>query len=213
MSREDSLSCNFQNFADFEWPARIGVIAISGRKGQGKDTTAIEIKRHTLNVPRLKIHTCHLAQPLKDIVANLFNRPSLSDKESIEALTGVTYRYIMQTLGTEWGRDIINPHIWTMCMTNVMLRLSYNNYRNLFFVPDVRFENELNHLRKAKFFRHVHVYGRETDQIDTHTSEALENIADERSIGIKNDGSFLNLQILIKHAYQDAIKHALKAPW
>jgi hypothetical protein len=49
---------------------------------------------------------------------------------------GVTVRHLLQTLGTEWGRQCVHPHLWTECWKRQVARHAY------VVVDDVRFVNE-----------------------------------------------------------------------
>jgi hypothetical protein len=68
----------------------------------------------------------------------LLNDPNL--KEQILPELAVTPRFMMQTLGTEWGRKIIHPEIWLLAWKRSVEELgAYGNV----VVDDVRFPNEL----------------------------------------------------------------------
>lgn len=58
----------------------------------------------------------------------------------------VTPRHMMQTLGTEWGRDLIHPQLWVMIMRRELLTHLVNHRLNA-VVTDVRFENEAKMIR------------------------------------------------------------------
>jgi hypothetical protein len=87
------------------------IIALTGLAGSGKSTAAdYLVENH--GFVRVKF-----AGPLKAMLSAL----GLSG-EHIEGslkevptplLNGRTPRYAMQTLGTEWGRDLIAPDLWT----------------------------------------------------------------------------------------------------
>jgi len=68
----------------------------------------------------------------------LLNEPEL--KERILPELGVTPRYMMQTLGTEWGRKLIHSEIWLLAWKRSVEELGI--YGNV-VVDDVRFPNEL----------------------------------------------------------------------
>ncbi len=115
------------------------LIGIAGRARAGKDTAA------DFTCKRFRFFNKHsFAKPIKEACRAIFDwndRHLYGDlKETIDPFYGISPRYAMQTLGTEWGRDIINPSIW-------VLRAA-KEYRNnieaveSMVVPDVRFENE-----------------------------------------------------------------------
>jgi|SRR5579872_1680765 len=112
------------------------IIGLAGRAGCGKSTAAAELVR--LGFTRVRF-----AGPLKDMMRAL----GLTDEE-IEGrfkespcalLCGRTPRYAMQTIGTDWGRDMIGPRLWVNAWETCVHRLPSH-------IPvvcdDVRFQNE-----------------------------------------------------------------------
>ena len=62
---------------------------------------------------------------------------SAEDKARIVPEFGVSGRYACQTLGTEWGRDMISPDIWTR---SLFINRPKDEYT---VIDDLRFPNEL----------------------------------------------------------------------
>ena len=58
-------------------------------------------------------------------------------EEGIPALGNVSFRYLCQTLGTEWGRNQITHNLW------VDLLLNNPDLPHLVVIDDVRFPNEI----------------------------------------------------------------------
>lgn len=118
-------------------PPLIGLI---GRKGSGKDTAALTLLgRGYQNVK--------FAGALKDMLRTFLAYQGL-DPETVERmvegdlkevptpyLCGQTPRHAMQTLGTEWGRDLIASDVW---VTSAINRTSGKPS----VLTDVRFPNE-----------------------------------------------------------------------
>lgn len=114
--------------------------------GSGKTTIA------NFLVEKYNYHRIPFADPLKLMTRSLLqsfgytitygdmllNNPIL--KEQILPELGVTPRFMMQTLGTEWGRKIIHPEIWLLAWKRSVEELGI--YGNV-VVDDVRFPNEL----------------------------------------------------------------------
>lgn len=104
---------------------------------------------------------------------------------------GVTMRHLLQTLGTEWGRQHIHKDLWVvLCRQN--LRRVDGPWCPLAIVDDTRFENEYHMLRDlgAVMVRVV----RETPEVTTapHESEGrLEHLPWDYTI--VNDGSVNDL--------------------
>jgi hypothetical protein len=117
------------------------VIGITGRKRHGKDTVARELVLHGFTVVRF-------ADPLKAMLRAFYGAhdlPLLEIERRIEGdlkevpcvyLNGRTPRYAMQTLGTEWGRDLIDTNLWT---DSLKRRAAAHDK---VAVPDMRFPNE-----------------------------------------------------------------------
>lgn len=66
-------------------------------------------------------------------------------EESQKMFGGQTPRFIMQTLGTEWGRKIIHPDLW-VSITKAEIQRQLETGRSV-VVDDCRFENEASCIR------------------------------------------------------------------
>lgn len=88
--------------------------------------------------------------PLKDMVDTMLGYAGLSDDDiwehlygskkewPIKQLNGVTARHLMQTLGTEWGRQHVFPDLWV----NLALKRVKDAPLIRFVIDDMRFANE-----------------------------------------------------------------------
>jgi hypothetical protein len=149
-------------------PRLIGLI---GRKGSGKDTAALTL----LNQGYQNVK---FAGALKDMIRTVLAYQGL-DAGSIERmvegdlkevatdyLAGQTPRFAMQTLGTEWGRDLIAPDFWV----GTTIRKA-GDLKTV--ITDVRFPNEMDAVTNAGGF----CFGITADWISAtegeHESEAL----------------------------------------
>ena len=94
------------------------LIGITGPAQCGKDTVADYL------IERLGYAKASFADPLKKMLeAGLgLNAAQLygPDKEAIAPRYGCSPRHIMQTLGTEWGRERVHPDIWVRAMVAQM---------------------------------------------------------------------------------------------
>lgn len=125
------------------------IVLITGPAGSGKSTVAQyleEVRGYALK---------KMAGPLKGMLyAAGFTHAQLegSEKETpMEWLNGVTPRYLMQTLGTEWGRLCVDENIWVKLaikQTEARLCESYDTPYAIVF-DDVRFPNEIRLMKKA----------------------------------------------------------------
>lgn len=119
-------------------PRLIGLI---GRKGSGKDTAAeILLHRGYRNVK--------FAGALKDMIRTLLAYQGLDEKTiermiegdlkevATDYLAGQTPRHAMQTLGTQWGRELIADDLWID--TAVKRAATHDTV-----ITDVRFPNEM----------------------------------------------------------------------
>lgn len=67
-------------------------------------------------------------------------------EEPIEALGGVTPRRLMETIGTDWGRQLIDPEVWVK-VTEARLRSLLEQGTSV-VVDDVRFANEFDLIKR-----------------------------------------------------------------
>jgi hypothetical protein len=113
------------------------IIAFTGLAGAGKSTAAMHL------VKSLGFERVRFAGPLKDMMRAL----GLSEREidgdlkekPCDLLGGKTPRYAMQTIGTEWGRDLIDSDLWIRAWQNSISRVPTGV--NV-VVDDCRFPNE-----------------------------------------------------------------------
>lgn len=145
----------------------IKLIGITGYAGSGKTTAArILVERH-------KFLQVKFAGPLKAMVRCL----GLGDAE-IEGnlkelpsaiLGGKTPRHAMQTLGSEWGRDLIHPNLWVnaaMAMVDDAL-----DHGGRVVIDDLRFPNEAEAI-KSRGGMIVRIQRDGVGPVNAHHSEA-----------------------------------------
>lgn len=131
-------------------------IGLSGRKRSGKTSVAMEIRRRLRRISGVDCEIYSFAHPLKVALHSMLiyagMRPSevservYGDKkeESIEELGGISARRMMQTLGTEWGRDTLYEDLWID-----MLILQLAGRSCIAIIDDVRMDNEVEFIREA----------------------------------------------------------------
>lgn len=192
------------------------IIGISGRAGSGKDTAADFLVREYGFVK------VSLADELKRICKRVFAfseeqlwGPSEKRNEPDARYAGLTPRRALQTLGTEWGRACYE-NVWveyTLRMAAELLKdreleydartgsgylpFSNNNYKGV-VIPDVRFKNEIDGLRKggAKLVRVKRPGAGLTGAAGEHSSETEQDEVPDSTFDfvLENDGSLEDLQ-------------------
>ncbi|MGF9567423.1 deoxynucleotide monophosphate kinase [Neorhizobium sp. BT27B] len=120
------------------------IVAFTGPAGSGKSTATgylIDVHGYTL---------VKFAGPLKDMMraVGLSEREiegDLKEKPSY-LLCGKTPRHAMQTLGTEWGRDILGSDFWIRLWRARVEQAASEGKRVV--VDDLRFPNEAKAIRQ-----------------------------------------------------------------
>lgn len=159
------------------------IVAFTGRAGSGKSTAAARlVKRHGYQRVRF-------TGPLKAMLAALgctSEQIDGSEKETpCELLGGKTPRHAMQTLGSEWGRDLIAPDLWIRAWQAALAHVPVGVP---VVVDDCRFPNEAAAIRAAggvivaidRPGAEGSAAGHVSEQHDLPRDETLRNIADEQ---------------------------------
>ncbi|CAA0365374.1 hypothetical protein ALT721_800029 [Alteromonas alvinellae] len=126
------------------------VIGIAGQKGAGKNYAATIIRNYAEDSGYTVTELAY-ADPIKEMLKvglGLTDEHFATQeaKETTIPQFGVSPRYLMQTLGTNWGRDLVNNNLW-LIVTGAQIDLSDTD---IVLVTDVRFDNEANHIRSQK---------------------------------------------------------------
>lgn len=140
------------------------IIGICGPARSGKDTAADYLISKMPEYAKASF-----ADPMKDMLTvglKLSNEQLYGDeKEIVDPRYGHTPRFIMQTIGTEWGRKLINSDVWVNAMAERVALCT--------IIPDVRFENEAKFCRKRGVLIHIDGKRRDGEKgIMSHESEA-----------------------------------------
>ena len=178
------------------------IVGFAGRKGSGKDTAAGALADAKL---------VKFADPLKDMVRACMLCAGVSGGTITRCVDGDmretplhlwgnrTTRYVMQTLGTEWGRSTVYDRIWVEVFR--MRAIQVGNAGRDVACTDVRFPNEVDAIHalggKVLFIERP---GLAKD--DTHASEDVDQL--ERDATIVNDGTVDDLHFkVIAAAYSE----------
>lgn len=127
------------------------LIGIAGRAGVGKDTAGRFLLQH------FAFYRAAFANPLKSMLLAMgLTRAELDGpyKELPLRWLDVSPRELMQTLGTEWGRELIDPNLWLRVFSRQLEQdwpalLAADPDWAGYVITDVRFENEAEFVRRA----------------------------------------------------------------
>lgn len=170
------------------------VIGLHGRARAGKDTVANFILSHRGG------YLYSFADPIRAMLVplgiNMSDPYWQARKEDVIPALGVSPRRLMQTLGTEWGRQIINPDLWLILAKQRLL-----NFGPGMVIADVRFENEASWVR-SQGGRVIHIERPNNVAVEAHASEAgVEFKGEEGDIKIVNGGTLEDLQNTIREVF------------
>lgn len=176
------------------------LIGITGKAGAGKDTLADAL------VLEYGADKYSFARPIKEALNAMFGwtMDQWDDrvwKEKVIPWLGKSPRQCAQTLGTEWGREVIHQELWVMLAEQRFIRhldeYTYANETPPFVIPDLRFDNEAVMI-KSQGGIVVEVRRGEAAPISAHKSEAGVQAA-LVDLVIVNDGS---MQLYLERALQ-----------
>lgn len=115
----------------------------------GKSTVAQLLCEHNFR-------TVAVATPLKAMIRTLMEHAGYVDSFIFEALhgnqknaplallSGRSARELMQTLGTEWGRNMVGTDLWLASVSKSIRAVHESGYNVV--IEDVRYTNEMNFL-------------------------------------------------------------------
>lgn len=189
------------------------LIGLAGPAGCGKDTVA-QILCDTQEFRRIS-----LADPIRQGLASMLEIPDYHfierelKEQPMAELGGKTPRQAMQTLGTEWGRNCIDQHIWLKVaerkMAYIRAMAAGGNARiNGIVISDIRFPGEAKWLREqGGSIWHIRRPNNPNATKAAHESE-IPLIPEEGDSFIINDGDlddlFLQISTLIHPSKEEA---------
>lgn len=170
-------------------PSYPSVIGLTGRARSGKDTVA-----DFLIAARPGLRRYAFADPIRKMLiplgVDLRDDYWVERKEETIPLINASPRRLMQTLGTEWGRNLIHPDLWLRFAEQDLL----NNGPGV-VITDVRFENEAEFVRKYGVL--IHIKRERVDAVATHVSESGIAIH-EGDFTLWNNGTLDSLQAAVE---------------
>lgn len=135
------------------------IIGITGPAGAGKTTFAAHLQRkygfHELAFadPVYAMAAVVLDMSVEEFRAMCVNR---NFKEGQLPFIDKSPRQLLQTIGTEWGRNLIDADLWVKLLALRIQTLTLsNNAPRFVVVSDVRFENEAELIRKHGTLLHI----------------------------------------------------------
>lgn len=168
---------------------RPSVIGLAGPARVGKDTAADYL------IGRLPHYgKASFADPIKAMLAEGLgldcNQLHGDRKGEADPRYECTPRHIMQTLGTEWGRQLIHPDVWVRAMAP---RVKGRRV----IIADVRFPNEAAFVRERGVL--VHLEGRGGIEGGHRSEQPLERLPGD--LVVRNDGDTSELYGRLSDAF------------
>jgi hypothetical protein len=146
------------------------IIGICGLKSSGKSTLARLLcdRKGFVRLPfaapsRDMLHALLLYQGASYVTIDRILNGDLKEEPS-EYFNGRTYRHVIQTLGTEWGRDLIDDNLWVSAWSRKV-----DHYFHV-VVDDLRFLTEAIAIQERKGIV-IRIERDGTDVGDQHRSE------------------------------------------
>jgi len=182
------------------------VVVIAGLSGSGKDTAADYL------VDNFGYRRVKFASLLKDMLGLIYRSFGLSELEAERRtdgdlkevpccyLGGVSPRFAMQTLGTEWGRNLIDTSLW--------LRVTMSEIKNSLddghpvVITDARFPNEFSEIALHHATAAFVLVERPDVPAMGHSSEQYV-LDEDYDIRITNDASVDDLVLTLQAALED----------
>lgn len=166
----------------------MNLIGITGPAQAGKSTVARYLVEHGFA-------EVSFAAPIKRAIATAFDldirdleRPDY--KEADLPWLGKSPRFLLQTLGTEWGRKLVAPDLWLILAARRIEHARAFGHPGV-IVSDVRFDNEADFIlaRGGTLWR---IWRKSATAVRAHESE--HGISDSYPVrGIMNNGTFAEL--------------------
>lgn len=134
------------------------VIGLAGPAGCGKSTVAGVLVSH-YGFTKLAF-----ADPIKEMLSVIVSKEYLYEKKQTPVpLIRKTARELMQSLGTEWGRNMVGQDVW---VDELAVRAAMIS--GPIVVDDVRYENEARYIRNVGILVHL---SRDGFRLSGHSSE------------------------------------------
>jgi hypothetical protein len=175
------------------------LIGIAGKAGSGKDTAGAHL------VERHGFGQYAFADPIRAMLgalgafptSDLINRDT---KEEVIDWLGKSPRQMAQTLGTEWGRELVHPQLWVL-MAQRRWEAARAAGEDL-VITDVRFENEVLWV-KEQGGQVIALERAGAGAVSAHASEQFD-ISAVADLVISNHGTIEALKVSVDQALAGA---------
>lgn len=170
------------------------LIGLAGPARSGKSTAADHLVRNHM------LEQYAFADPLRSGLMEIFNLDpddfEGAKKEQPLDWLGRSPRELMQSMGTEWARQMVHPDVWVK-LAEQNLNYLQNSLSGVvgFVVSDVRFENEADLIRQ-RGGTIIHIARPNAPAVNPHASEAGIQVK-QLDLIVRNTGDREHLRCLI----------------
>lgn len=176
------------------------IVGIHGKASTGKDTVADQLVREfgavkeSFAAPLYKGLSVMLDIPLADLT----NRAT---KEVPIDWLDRSPRFMLQTLGTEWGRDLVGWDVWVRALRRRCEQIEAvwedNGYLpRAWVISDVRFEDEAAFVREHGTL--IHLIRDDAPPVNGHVSELGVEFRADVDVVLENNGSLDDLVAAVR---------------
>lgn len=189
------------------------VVGITGRKFNGKDTTALILCK------KYGYQQLSFAGPLKSLCQVVFGFTNEQVHGNLKETPddnwyGLTPRQVLQFVGTNMFRDHMSEldqnfgqNFWLICAQKYMETIWKRDPTAHFVISDVRFHNEVDFVKNlGGVVLRVKREAANSTVIDPHISEQLIDTFDNIDYDIKNDGTLNDLNDTIERIFQEMVE-------
>ena len=187
------------------------IIAFTGKAGSGKDTAA-DFMQEGLRIKdqHVEIYSMSFASPIKKAVAAIlgcdvdgFNDRTLKEGSLIESHgLDTSPRKMMQLLGDEYGRQMIDQEIWIKTAHNTFMD-ACDDGADFVLITDLRYDNEQKWVLENGGIV-IHIDRESINHVPTHASEI--GLSKAPCFSIDNNGDRYELgsaMLRLTHRIQD----------
>ena len=174
------------------------IISITGKIGSGKDTIADIIMQYT---PYHDWEIKKFAGKLKDIAEILSGVPKINfedqefKKQDMGPNWGMTYRDLLQRLGTEAMRNGLHENVWVNALfADYHFNIEEDDQMPNWLITDCRFPNELEAVKAHKGITIKVIRDSGNTVGTTHASETALDDYTEWDYVVDNNGSIEDLK-------------------